>query len=220
MRCFALFVIGVGLLLALPHLVTPTESGVPALLAATGHGEAATAGDQEGAERGGGDARRERPPIHGPVRDARILVFKSQRRLELFAGDRLLRSWPITLGPEPRGHKQVEGDGRTPEGEYYICVRNSNSRYHLSLGLSYPNIDDARRGLEQGLITEREAGRIIRANEQGRIPPWYTALGGEIFIRGPGREGELTRGSIALSRRDIEELFNAVGRGTPVVIHP
>ncbi len=213
MRCIVLFVLGLAILMALPHLVVPTDSGALPKLGVAG-------GDGAGDEPDRGDSTGAEPPIHGPVPDARILVFKSERRLELYSGDQMLRRWPVILGPKPRGDKRVEGDGRTPEGEYYICVRNSRSRYHLSLGLSYPNVEDAERGLEEGLIDEEEADRIIRANMQGRVPPWYTALGGEIFIRGPGEEGELTGGSIALARAHIEELFLAVSGGTPVVIYP
>jgi len=95
-----------------------------------------------------------------------IVVKKALRRLELWDGSLLVGCWPVGLGWEPVGHKQEEGDGRTPEGEYYVCMRNGNSRYYLSLGVSYPNKTDARAALDAGKISrglapavEHTAGR-------------------------------------------------------------
>lgn len=64
------------------------------------------------------------------------------------------------------GDKEMEGDYRTPEGEFYICIKNVNSNYHKALGLSYPNIEDAKRGLSQGLISAGHYSKIVHAIEQ------------------------------------------------------
>jgi murein L,D-transpeptidase YafK len=118
------------------------------------------------------------------------------------------------------GHKLTHGDGRTPEGQYYICVKNPNSKYYLSLGLSYPNIEDAQRGLRAGLISTEQYQKIAQAITDGETPPWDTPLGGEIFIHGRGSASNWTRGCIALDDKDIRELYDAVAIGTPVLIQP
>jgi hypothetical protein len=99
----------------------------------------------------------ESPPtaqVTGYLQHARIVVRKSRRILELWDGNTLIGSYSVGLGWTPEGPKRAEGDGRTPEGEYYVCLRNPNSSYYLSLGLSYPNKDDARK---RALTTDSSA---------------------------------------------------------------
>src|SRR6516225_3906320 len=80
--------------------------------------------------------------VGGPV-VARIVVSKSQRVLTTYGSDgRVLEIFPAVVGRQALGTKMREGDERTPEGEYYVCFKNPRSRFHLSLGLSYPNTDD------------------------------------------------------------------------------
>lgn len=98
--------------------------------------------------------------IQGGVK---IIVYKGARRLELWQDTKLIGDYPIGLGFTPEGHKEIEGDGKTPEGNYYVCTRNDKSKYYLSLGVSYPSIVDAKRGLEAGLITSQEHDTIINA---------------------------------------------------------
>jgi len=159
-------------------------------------------------------------PLPCPLPEARIVVLKSERRLVLCAGDKMVREYPIGLGFNPEGNKVREADGRTPEGEYYVCAKNPNSRFHLSLGLNYPNEEDAVRGLASGLITRAEYERITAASQQRRQPPWDTVLGGEIFIHGHGASRDWTLGCIALHNEDITELYEAVPVGTAVTIYP
>ncbi len=150
----------------------------------------------------------------------RIVVSKSTHTLTLYApGGQVLKTYSVVLGDEP-GPKEREGDRKTPEGRYYVCFKNPKSRFCLSLGLSYPNEVDALRGLQRGLISREEYELIVKANRQKKIPPWKTALGGEIFIHGEkeGRRG--TAGCIALSNREIEEIFRWVDLETPVIIKP
>ncbi len=131
-----------------------------------------------------------------------------------------MRVFRVALGFEPAGDKVREGDGRTPEGEFYVCVKNEKSKFCLSLGLSYPNAEDAERGLREGLITREQHVQISSAVGRGARPPWDTALGGEIFIHGGGTARDWTRGCVALADEHVRELFDAVPLGTHVRIDP
>ena len=130
-----------------------------------------------------------------------VYVLKSERKLHLLSGNEIVRSYDLELGFAPEGHKQFEGDGKTPEGTYYIDRRNPNSRFHLSIGISYPNRQD-----------------YAYALSQGRSP------GGDIFIHGTPK-GEIgnddwTAGCIAVSNHDIEEIWRLVSVGTPIFLMP
>jgi murein L,D-transpeptidase YafK len=138
--------------------------------------------------------------------------------LWLYADGRVVRTYKIALGSNPVDDKVRQGDRATPEGEFYICVKNARSNFYLSLGLSYPNIEDAERGLRDKLITRATRDRIVRAIQNRRRPPWDTALGGEIFIHGGGTDGDWTWGCVALANADIKELFDSLPMGTSVRI--
>jgi murein L,D-transpeptidase YafK len=155
-----------------------------------------------------------------PLTDARIEVLKSKRQLILYSGDRIVKTYRIGLGFSPEGAKVRQGDGRTPEGSYYVCSKNPKSQYFLSLGLSYPNEADANRGLKTGLISRVQFEQITAAVRRGGVPLWNTALGGEIFIHGAGSKSDWTWGCVALENQDIQELFNTIPKGTPVTIKP
>ncbi len=152
------------------------------------------------------------------ITNAKIIIDKEARRLFLYSDDELIKIYPISLGLDPIGDKEVQGDRRTPEGEFYVCNKNPASKYYLSLGISYPNIEDAERGLLEGLITKQEYNAIVRAIKAGRKPPWNTALGGAICIHGGGIPWDWTHGCIAMRNSDIEELFRIIPVGTPVII--
>ena len=87
-----------------------------------------------------------------PIEKPRIVVYKRERKLELYSNKTLIRTYRVGLGFSPVADKMREGDGATPEGEFYIFVKNNKSAYYLSLGVSYPNVEDAERGLRDGLI--------------------------------------------------------------------
>ena len=133
----------------------------------------------------------------------RVVILKSKRQLYLLHDRTILKRYDIGLGFSPEGHKQYEGDGRTPEGHYRIDKRNPNSRYHLSVGISYPDTRDV------------EVARML-----GRPP------GGDIFIhgRGPsylkGSPKDWTAGCIAVTDEEIEKIYAMVRTGTPVSIYP
>lgn len=136
-----------------------------------------------------------------------VEVFKRERRLELRREGRLLKRYRVALGFAPERHKEREGDGRTPEGTYTIDARNPRSSFHLSLRVSYPDIDD-------------------RAHAAGLgVPP-----GGDIYIHGlpngwrkfgiPHPHRDWTTGCIAVTDAEIRELWSLVPTGAKVVIHP
>jgi len=135
----------------------------------------------------------------------RILVLKSERKLILLSGDAPVREYRVSLGRNPEGHKRREGDNRTPEGLYRIDWRNQASAYHLSLHVSYPEAED-----------------VEAARRRGVSP------GGEIMIHGlPNGWGFLgrlhrlrdwTRGCIAVTDREIREIWSLVPDGTPIEI--
>lgn len=161
-----------------------------------------------------------REPLKLPLDEPRIVISKSARRLELYAGGRIVRAYRVALGKSPVEDKERAGDYRTPEGEFYVCVKNAASKFTLSLGLSYPNKEDAERGLRDHLITRAQRDQIVAAIDRGSRPPFDTALGGEIFIHGGGSASDWTWGCVALDDADIKELFDAVPLKTPVSIKP
>ncbi len=156
--------------------------------------------------------------------DARITVHKGSRTLLLHVGERLERTYPVALGRNCAADKAVEGDEATPVGEFYICAKNPRSKFFLSLCISYPNAEDAQRGLAAGLISAGEHANILAAIRALRMPPQRTGLGGEIYIHGQdaaqphGRSKDWTRGCIALDNNSMQELYDRVGIGTPVLI--
>ena len=161
-----------------------------------------------------------RRPLKLPLAEPRVVVEKGARRLRLYAGGELVRVRRVALGFEPAGDKVRQGDGRTPEGDFLICMKNGKSKFYLSLGLTYPNEEDAGRGVRDGLITRAQAAAITRAVRAGRCPAWGTALGGEIFIHGGGTASDWTFGCVALENAEVKELFDTLPAGTPVRINP
>lgn len=155
-----------------------------------------------------------------PLTSPRIVVKKAERRLFLFDGNKLVKTYRIGLGLSPNGDKVRQGDRRTPEGDFYIFIRNDKSAFYLSLGVSYPNATHADRGLRDGLISKSQHDAIMRALRLKRTPPQNTALGGDIYIHGRGASSDWTWGCVALEDDDIRELFNAATVGTPVTILP
>lgn len=155
-----------------------------------------------------------------PLKDPRIVVLKSKRQLELYSNGLAVRTYRVGLGLNPVADKQREGDRATPEGDFYIFVKNPKSNYYLSLGLSYPNIEDAERGLQDRLITQAQHEAIVKAVKNKTMPPQNTALGGLIYIHGNGAGSDWTLGCVALENDDMAELYRSVKKGTPVTINP
>jgi murein L,D-transpeptidase YafK len=159
-------------------------------------------------------------PLEPVSNDLHIVIKKSARTLELFDGATLIKSYKTALGLAPSGDKEIAGDGKTPEGDFYVFVKNAQSKFYLSLGLSYPNAEDAERGLADKLITRRQYDQILKAIANKKAPPQNTKLGGEIYIHGGGTGDDWTWGCIALENADIKALFDTAFVGMRVKILP
>lgn len=136
-----------------------------------------------------------------------IVVDKQRRLMHLFWEDTLIKTYRIGLGSHPKGPKIEDGDGRTPEGSYFIDQKNAASRYHLALHISYPDQED-----------------LNQARREGLNP------GGDIMIHGLPNEPwkrrftphplDWTKGCVALNNQEIEELWALVPNGTPIDLCP
>lgn len=146
--------------------------------------------------------------IRDPSQKADLIrVDKSKRRMELLRKGEVIARYRISLGANPKGHKQQEGDERTPEGRYVIDWRNPRSKFYKALHISYPNAQDRREAARRGV-----------------------SPGGAIMIHGiPNGWGwaaaflapwDWTDGCIAVSDREMDEIWNAVRDGTPIEIQP
>ncbi len=137
----------------------------------------------------------------------RIVIEKGNRTLKLMHGDAVAKSYRVALGPEAKGHKQCQGDNRTPEGRYIIDSRNRNSRYHRALRISYPNSADVRAARKRGC----DPGGAIMIHG---LPNGYGWIGGA------HTSFDWTEGCIAVTNEQIEEIWKLVPDGTPVEIKP
>lgn len=143
------------------------------------------------------------PPLTGAV--DRIVIEKAARRMQLLQDGKPVRTYQIALGFTPAGDKLRQGDGKTPEGEFTIDRRNSESAFHLSIGLDYPQPKD-----------------VARAAKEGYSP------GGDIFIHGQPNalpdglkiKGDWTAGCIALTNAEMREIWAVTPVGTKVEIRP
>jgi lipoprotein-anchoring transpeptidase ErfK/SrfK len=136
-----------------------------------------------------------------------VVVHKGERRLELWRGRELLRSYRISLGLNPDGHKQQEGDFRTPEGRYRLNARNPRSDFFLSLAVSYPDKADVARARQAGVAP----GGAIMIHGLPNQPKWSP----EHYAK-----NDWTDGCIALSNADMMEVWMLVPTGTPIDIRP
>jgi len=138
----------------------------------------------------------------------KVVVIKSKRILMLLKDGEIFKTYRVSLGKRPEGHKIASGDQRTPEGRYILDSKNPKSNYHLAIHISYPNELDT-----------------LNAQKRGVSP------GGGIMIHGlpPNRSHELkeitgywdwTNGCIAVTNPEIEEIWQLVSAGTPIEIKP
>jgi len=141
------------------------------------------------------------------IRADKVVVIKKKRVLLLVKDGEILRKYRVAIGRNPVGSKTRQGDNKTPEGEYVLDRRNRSSRFYRSIHISYPNAKD-----------------INRAQQKGVAP------GSDIMIHGLPRNyedvGELhtvtdwTRGCIAVTNAEIDEIWSFVPDGTPIEIRP
>lgn len=148
-------------------------------------------------------------PVQAAVRQQadKVLVLKSQRLMLLLKDGEILKSYRVALGRRPVGHKHHQGDGRTPEGTYVVDRRNGHSRYHRSLHISYPNAADVAYAGKHGT----DPGKDIMIHG---LPNGYEDLAEVHTSR------NWTKGCIAVSNGEIDEIWRLVPDGTPIVIKP
>ncbi len=166
--------------------------------------------------------------IAGLIPDLKILVDKSDHYLTLYSGSSVLKSYAVAVGDGGLGDKQRAGDHKTPEGTFYLPERLVLSPADKFLGsrwlrVSYPNLEDARRGLDEGIIDQAAYQEIGQANNNRVIPPQTTALGGGIGIHGGGQSGDnqgdyWTWGCIGLTDHDVDEIYDYIPAGAKLVI--
>ena len=152
-------------------------------------------------------ATTQRESAAAPLRADRIVIEKSARRLTLFQRGREVKRYRVSLGATPEGAKECQGDNKTPEGSYVIASRNSQSRFHRSLRVSYPNSGDRARSAK--LRCSPGGDIMIHGLPNGHSAPdaAYQAV-------------DWTAGCVALTDAEIEEVWKAVRDGTPVEIRP
>jgi len=137
----------------------------------------------------------------------KVLIEKKERRLTLLSKGELIKTYKIALGGNPVGPKERQGDNKTPEGTYIIDSRNRNSGYYLSLHISYPNEKDKMRAKELGVSPGGDI--MIHGIKNGLS--WVDASHAEV---------DWTRGCIALTDQEMEEIYKFVPNGTNVEIRP
>ena len=146
-------------------------------------------------------------PLADNIRADKIVVEKEKRKLSLLKNGAVLKSYRVALGRQPAGQKLKEGDNKTPEGNYIIDYRNQHSNYHSALHISYPNKSDAERAQKNGI------------NPGGDIMI-HGLRGGFGWVGNLHRIADWTRGCIAVTNPEIEEISRAVPDGTPIEIYP
>lgn len=137
----------------------------------------------------------------------RVLVKKSESRLYLMNNGKIIKDFHVVFGENPHGHKQQEGDKRTPEGRYTLDFKKSDSAYYKAIRISYPNKQDIQRAKERG---QKPGGQIMihgQKNGRGWLAPF-------------SRFFNWTDGCIAVTDAEIEEIWAAVDVGTPIEILP
>ena len=146
-------------------------------------------------------------PLPADARADRIVVEKSARRLTLFRGETPLKSYSVALGRAPEGTKQREGDNRTPEGHYIIDAHKADSAFHRALHISYPSPADSAAAAQRG---DKPGGDIMVHGIRNGLG-WLGAL---------HRSVDWTAGCIAVTDKEIEEIYRAVPDGTHIEIRP
>ena len=136
-----------------------------------------------------------------------VVVEKSKSRLYLMREGEAFASFRVAFGSNPKGHKQEQGDGRTPEGRYILDYKNSGSAYYKSIHISYPNAKDRKEARKRGVDPGGDIMIHGQKNGYGRL---------SILVQ----RFNWTNGCIALSDRDMDTVWNAVNPGTPIEIRP
>jgi len=145
--------------------------------------------------------------VMGAQKADAVLVIKSEKRLYLMRAGEPFASFRVSFGFNPKGHKQEQGDGRTPEGRYILDYKNPGSAYYKSIHISYPNAKDRKEARKRGV----DPGGDIMIHGQKNGYGWLSLL---------AQRFNWTNGCIALSDKDMDTVWNAVKPGTPIEIKP
>lgn len=137
----------------------------------------------------------------------RVRVLKGERKLQILAGDKVLHEFGIALGGRPLGHKQQEGDQRTPEGRYTLDYRKADSAYYKALHISYPEARDVERSKAAGV----SPGGLIMIHGQRNGFGWLAPL---------TQRFDWTDGCIGLRNEDMDVVWQTVANGTPIELRP
>ena len=150
-------------------------------------------------------------PLKNDNKIERIEIIKSSRTLITYQkgpfGWKIIKEYKVSLGPHPKGHKEREGDGKTPEGKYFISRKKPNSNFHLSLEISYPNQHDKQQAKKKSLSP---GGKIMI----------HGLMNGSGWIGKAHLLKNWTKGCIALTNPEIEEIYHHTEIGTPIIIKP
>lgn len=145
-------------------------------------------------------------PLKGKI--DHMVINKNKRELLVYnKNNKLLKKYKVALGFEPKGKKEFQGDGKTPEGTYYINDKNPKSIAHKNLGISYPNAED----IKNSLLIGKATGGDIKIH--GLMNNWW-------FIGKLHRQFDWTNGCIAVSNSEIDELYKNIPIGTKIIINP
>lgn len=140
----------------------------------------------------------------------KVVVKKAERRIYLMKGEEPARSYPISLGFAPKGHKERQGDGRTPEGRYRLDWRNAKSKFYKALHISYPSARDRKRAKRHRI----DPGGMIMIHGQPRPNRRYADLQQLVATE------DWTQGCIAVSNEAVNEIWAKTRDGTPIEILP
>jgi hypothetical protein len=152
--------------------------------------------------------------------DDYVVATKSKRNLAFCNGGKLVKNMRIGLGFAPTGDKVKQGDGKTPEGVFYIPTLLPDSEYHRAFLLSYPSKDDAVRGANEGIISRDEADKIISQQTACEEPDQDSELGGAVEIHGMGSSKDWTFGCLATDNEDVDTLWGALEKNDTIIVVP
>lgn len=136
-----------------------------------------------------------------------VLVKKSELKMYILSKGETVKEYSISLGANPKGHKEQEGDKRTPEGKYFLDYKKSDSAFYKAIHISYPNKEDKLRAKEKGVSP---GGLImIHGQKNGMGDLWWIS-----------KNFNWTNGCIAVSNSEMDEIWKLVNVGTPIEIQP
>ena len=148
------------------------------------------------------------PELNSEDKADYVIVKKAERKLYLYRGSEILKTYRVALGKQPDGHKKREGDSRKPEGRYTLDWRNPNSKFYRSIHISYPDKSDYRNARERG---DSPGGAIMI---HGQPSNWVEKT--KLLFN----QDDWTEGCIAVQDHEMDEIWNAVDDGTPIEIIP